>query len=610
MDESRRNDPRIQSPRPARRLQACERCWKRKQKCDKLLPVCTTCHEARATCCPRTVPFGSATDEESGLSNTALPDYIETLKRKAEQLDDQSRRQRACPATDERVVTPHSTHLPADESSQISHTTPLTETTSITEGSVQAAMGEIGFLSRDAMAEPHDEARGFPQELAMASMIKASLAISGDNPARSSRPLSHKSTYRDMLNQTPALTRDFMAGCLRRFLDRTSFFSPYIDEAEMAVCCNSLFESDESFHSHGPPHAFRSFTAYMIAAIGALLSPDSGVEMFSTSLHNAAMVRFPEILEVNDVVNLLRSILLLIIYSMFTSTGGSTWHLVGIAVKKAVSYRFHKVPPHDNGVSEDILNKRRGIFWNLYIIDRMIGCALDRPFSIQDEDISLSIPPSSMRTQGQTGTDIAAQILMHAKILSNMELSTSQGMAFHYGSILYWRDMTRNIRDPYKSLSASRGVLQLTCRAFVRLVQVSRLKPPTTGGLGITRTIPQDVIAICVEYINAEYIALENGNFSGSFIDAFDIFSAGVVFIQAKRYSRSTSSSDSGVLNKCTALLTILGERFPALRRLCQTLWCLQESVDNPMIDQVGSIVPHSIQAIIKDGILDRPTPD
>ncbi|GLA91473.1 hypothetical protein AtubIFM57143_004973 [Aspergillus tubingensis] len=281
MEESRRTSPTPQSPTAQRRLQACERCWKRKQKCDRLLPGCTACIEAKANCCPRSVQLGGTAEDASGLSNAALPDYIETLKRKAEVLDDQSRRRRPRLSTntsDGRPSLP--SNIPTDaahDSPQTSHDTPLTDQTSLTERSVQAAMGEIEFLSRNAMAEPRGEAK-------------------------------------------------------------------------------------------------------------------SGIELFASSLHSTAMQSFPTILGSNDDLNMLHSMQLMIIYSMFSSMGGSTWHLVGLAMKKAISYRFHKEPLSDIGIPEQKLNRRRNIFWNLYILDRTISCAMDRPFSIEDEDVTLQLP--------------------------------------------------------------------------------------------------------------------------------------------------------------------------------------------------------------------------
>lgn len=231
-------------------------------------------------------------------------------------------------------------------------------------------MGEIEFLSRNAMAEPRGEASGFPQELAIGSMIQASLTISGRDPTQSLCSLSQKSKYSTILGQVvPTLTRDVVA--MDRFFGHTKALCPFIDEEEMLGYCDSFFDSSQE--SQATPYtSFRDFNVYMAAAIGILLSPDSGIEFFASSLHSAAMQKFPSIIQSNDDMGLLHSLLLLIIYSMFSSVGGSTWHLVGLAMKKAISYGFHKEPLSDLGIAEEKLTRRRGIFWNLYILDRSV----------------------------------------------------------------------------------------------------------------------------------------------------------------------------------------------------------------------------------------------
>lgn len=116
---------------------------------------------------------------------------------------------------------------------------------------------------------------------------------------------------------------------------------------------------------------------------------------------------------------------------------------------------------------------------------------------------------------------------------------------------------------------------------MVCLAQISGLEQAATRVLGTTHTIRQDVINTCNDYINTEYLAVEDDCFTGSFVDAFDIFSVGVVLICLGRTELpSEMSNATSVLNKCTALLTLLGERFPALKAFCRVLWCLQESAD------------------------------
>ena len=59
-----------------RRRQACERCWKRKQKCDKLYPVCTACAELHIECRERRFSIGASGTEEVGIAHGSVVRYV------------------------------------------------------------------------------------------------------------------------------------------------------------------------------------------------------------------------------------------------------------------------------------------------------------------------------------------------------------------------------------------------------------------------------------------------------------------------------------------------------------------------------------------------------
>lgn len=59
-----------------RRRQACERCWKRKQKCDRLYPVCTACTGLDVECRERLFSIDSSTAEELGVTHASVVRYV------------------------------------------------------------------------------------------------------------------------------------------------------------------------------------------------------------------------------------------------------------------------------------------------------------------------------------------------------------------------------------------------------------------------------------------------------------------------------------------------------------------------------------------------------
>lgn len=368
--------------------------------------------------------------------------YVETLKRKVDELEEQHRRQRAHLENDAHIDSQPSSSrdTTSSEGQGFSDQTPTTVHTDITERSVQAAMGEIGFLSRNAMAEPRCEARGFPQAFTMDNMIKASLAVSGENPSESSIPSSHTQKLVAMMGDVGKLTKEFAAPYLDRFINTIGLMFLHIDPLEMKGQFDTFFEEQRDFGYNSNTACrittpFRDFNVYMAVSIGMLLSSEPCIEMFARSLHSAAMEGFTVILKDRDSLKTLHGIFLLIIYSMYSPFGGSTWHLLGLARNQSVSLRLHREPHPGCGISSEEMNSRRNFFWSLYTLDRLVysiihnyqvtdnipsttSCVMNRPFSIQDDDISLQVRFWCQLVSSNISTRSSFQFGIHHQCLS------------------------------------------------------------------------------------------------------------------------------------------------------------------------------------------------
>ncbi|KAB8204064.1 D-isomer specific 2-hydroxyacid dehydrogenase [Aspergillus parasiticus] len=619
--ESDRRTSTGSAPAIPRRLQACERCWKRKQKvladdvCDRQLPACTTCVEADAQCAPRRVPIGPTTEEGSGLSHAAVPNYVETLKRKRDELDAQFRQQRARRERDESVPGPQlspNMETTSAVSPGESNQTPSTAPTSFSERSVQAAMGEIGFLSRNAMAEPRDETRGFPQELAMGNMVRAALVISGEDPSQSRDLCNHRRTFVTMMGPATGITKEFATPYVNRFLDHVGVMFLHIDRRKLQGEFDSYFDAHRGQPSHtkapNSDTAFLEFKVYMAVAIGMLLSPEPGSELLATGLHAAATERLTIILEQGNCVKTLHCLWSLALYSMFSSLGGSTWHLVGLAMKKCISFRLHREPYPDSDISQEELNSRRSIFWALYVLDRTISCVMDRPFSIEDEDILVQLPVYNSTSKTVTEFDFGYHIIMHARLLSSVRSSSSRGRLYHYRNLRHWRDLPKSVKDFVPGDGAlSVSIKQLTCRALTQIALLTRGTQPNGGIVRDARAVEHDVVDSCQAYINAAYSYSEQGKLAASFIDGFDLFAAGVLVTCLPSLSSIAGPPrETAIISKCTALLTTIGERFPSLKVLRKLLLALssvaaQGAYHDPALDELPEIISDPMQDLIQD---------
>ncbi|KAJ5758087.1 uncharacterized protein N7511_006781 [Penicillium nucicola] len=231
-------------------------------------------------------------------------------------------------------------------------------------------MGEIGLLSRSAMAEPRDEMSGFSQELAMGRMVRATMVISGKDPTRATKD-APKGLI-SMLDQTSVLTKEFSVHYVDCFIERVEPQFLHLSPEGVREDVEEHFKCENNASELASEGArMRKFNTFMTIATGMLLSTDSvSLHGFSSNIHAAATKVFAEILESGTSVNILHCMLSLIIYSMQSSLGGSTWHLLGLAMQKAIAFGFHKDPSHEIGLSTVQIKDRRDIFWGLYTVDR------------------------------------------------------------------------------------------------------------------------------------------------------------------------------------------------------------------------------------------------
>lgn len=118
-----------------------------------------------------------------------------------------------------------------------------------------------------------------------------------------------------------------------------------------------------------------------------------------------------------------------------------------------------------------------------------------------------------------------------------------------------------------------------------------------------SHSIEVDFIQNFLAYIEDEFQRSEHGERSGTFVDAYDIFAAGVVLI-CLTGKTSLSHFVSDIANKCTVTLTLLVERFPALRVFRRVLWALSSiTLESPTHDQIlhelPDVIPEGIQKLI-----------
>ncbi|KAL4812525.1 hypothetical protein BDW67DRAFT_193607 [Aspergillus spinulosporus] len=539
------------SSTPSRRPQACERCWKRKQKVGLgFYDFVPNIHWLI-----RIVPV-EPSEEGSGLSHAALPGYIESLTQRTRELEALTSKKRRRVSSDD----------PDGDATRPMPPEGL-------DSSVQAALGEIGFLSRSAMAEPREGASGFPRQLAMSEMIQAMLSLSGATPSHSCRSEAEAAPWNLLLVPDPrqALSKDFATPFLRRFLDCIHMYYLYFDRAELEEQCEAFFgrTSNESGELSAAAQSYRDFSVYLAISVGMLLSPQSGrVDLLAQSLHSAAVKLLPMILQCGNCLNLIHCLVLLVVYSILSPNGGSTWHMLGLAMMRCVAFGMHKEQDIDSALPVEESARRKSLLWTLYSLDRRICTSMDRPFGIQDQDISLALPE-----QGPVNADghdaFEFHLLMYAKLISSIRDSDERCPFFHYRNICFWRDVPRELGPFLDQNETARDHLkQLSCRA---LIQILPLCTFSNTGSQISESssleIERDVRSSCEEMIDRMYRSLDHSPAGFAFTDGYDVFAAGVAILCTGDVTLAQNlAPDPAGISKCVALLTVVGERFAGVK--------------------------------------------
>lgn len=159
-------------------------------------------------------------------------------------------------------------------------------------------------------------------------------------------------------------------------------------------------------------------TYHIITAISLLIGSSDPSK--AAEFYHASQETLPLALQ-NEDLPAIRALLGLALYTMFATAGPSIWHVLGAALRLAISMGLHKARPYAS-IAEEEQAKRA--FWSLYNLDRLIASTLGRPLGIADEDISVSLPrelnDDGLEAPGASAMTIPVQVMRLRQIFSRI----------------------------------------------------------------------------------------------------------------------------------------------------------------------------------------------
>lgn len=353
--------------------QACDRCHRRKTRCDKQRPTCGPCQRAKAGCIY----------SERAKQSMYRREFVESLERRIHQLE----------ATNRRLTTV------ASAVSAVSASTPRTTSSNVQPPNDVAS--EVSFLSTSAGGDR--QFLGSTSGILLASLVKAGLTLTPESQpyatASSISPSASTSGPNWGPDDTELPPEQLSRSLVEAYLAHDHLSYPFLHPQAVQATVDSIY-NDATFPRS---HPFETFMFNMILAIAT-----SQVYKFNWQVlpdaethHHRAMTHLNNVL-CKGGLRTLQAMLLLCQFRLSSSTKDASgskyegtlkleptltsypglWHLVGIAARMCFELGLHRetmyklnkssITHEDSCLSPKFEENeiRRRCFWSVFALDR------------------------------------------------------------------------------------------------------------------------------------------------------------------------------------------------------------------------------------------------
>ncbi|CEI67643.1 hypothetical protein FVEN_g5724 [Fusarium venenatum] len=340
-----------QTQTPRRQLKrnsaACERCRKRKQKCDGKLPSCGPCLLVRARCVP----------SERLLIRVDPNCQCETLKERVSDLESQLEALRIERRRD--VASPGPSH----------HFYREPEYTTTERVAYHGRILLPTFTESDGGSSLRPPLRGSLWKL---------WAVDTDSQG-SLRPATN-ATGLPLASNSEALVEVFFKN---RWPQLPFFHKPtFIHDDFLPL------RRGES------AHPLSSFRVNMVLAIASAEtnSKDSSQQQHTHKAFFQAAIKDLSTVLMADDLDCIQCLLLLCLYGTNEPQSVNIWYTLGLALRIGLGMDLHREETWSAGQTLLSRELARRIFWCTYALDRSISIAMGRPLGINDSDITVPLP--------------------------------------------------------------------------------------------------------------------------------------------------------------------------------------------------------------------------
>ncbi|KAI9729149.1 MAG: hypothetical protein M1834_007056 [Cirrosporium novae-zelandiae] len=380
--------------RLGRSANACQRCRRRKQKCDMQYPKCGSCLRGHHECLifdvqkDAEIPRSYICDLEGKLKR--LTTELEELRAAVKQQDDDSFESQVSsmpPSYDKLSKTPVAQNNDVD--------------LVVSMLWVHGADTFRRLQARVALGSTNNEPQfmGTSSGIALAKLVMAAVqdvfpsAIK--STSSSSSISSSLSFYQKPSSLPPRKAADHI---VRLYFENRGPHFVFLDRQTVNEALDHVYDNTAVDHDNDTIELKKClFLVYMVLAIGLCSIPSANNSRtrplqsqgcFSSALHYIdTVLGFSQ-----SNLDSLTIILLLAQYVTLYPTQGNLWQLSGIALRLCIDVGLHWEGGSVVNADPKTRDVRRTIFWTTYKLDRLLCIALGRPFGIIDNSISVGIP--------------------------------------------------------------------------------------------------------------------------------------------------------------------------------------------------------------------------
>lgn len=245
---------------------------------------------------------------------------------------------------------------------------------------LQSTIQEASYISLSAMAERTDKHRSTAEGLSFKSLLHAAVQASHAGSQLPSTVDENLRLTSDFFDTGP---HEATYEAYVRYLDNSC---PYIEPSKLEAAYTQTVNahSQASVVAQNDASAEHVVIVYLGLATGIFLTPDfDRCHRDAEALIECSLRPLNQVVDNGDDLAIMHCLTALTVCALLSEKAGSMWHLLGLAMSRAVASGMHTLKELDTDQQIDRVEQMRAIL-GLYLLDTRVSCALDRPFYLDN----------------------------------------------------------------------------------------------------------------------------------------------------------------------------------------------------------------------------------